>query len=189
MRTTVMNLLRRNGARMYPALSSVQVDGNTGYVALTQGQVAIFDAKFAKAVAAFNWWYHNDGYATRNPSRLLRDEGKKVYLHRFVMRASDDQLVDHVSGDRLDCRHSNLRFATDSGNSSNSRLRRGATGYKGVQPIPNSTRWQARIMFAKGGRHIGVFATAREAAEAYDREAVKHFGAFARTNAMIHGWK
>src|SRR4051812_23378031 len=60
--------------------------------------------------------------------------GVQEYLHRFVMNASDDFLIDHINFETLDCRKSNLRFVTKKQNQIHQRLRKDSTtGYKGVQ--------------------------------------------------------
>ena len=41
-----------------------------------------------------------------------------IYLHKFVMNEKDS-MVDHINGDSLDCRKSNLRKATNQQNSMN----------------------------------------------------------------------
>lgn len=88
--------------------------------------------------------------------------------------------VDHKNTNRADNRWDNLRIATPSQNNGNLPLRSdNSTGYKGVyfygdRPKP----WNARVK----NKCIGYFATAAEAAEAYDRVASKVFGEFARGN-------
>lgn len=41
-------------------------------------------------------------------------DGKKVYLHRLIMGCTfgDKKIVDHINGDRSDCRKANLRIVT-----------------------------------------------------------------------------
>ena len=53
-------------------------------------------------------------YATTNTNN-----GKKT-LHRFIMNASQNQIVDHINRNTQDCRRSNLRFATIAENCHNS---------------------------------------------------------------------
>lgn len=44
------------------------------------------------------------------------------------------------------------------------------------------SKWYAYITFEGKRTHIGAFATAEEAAKAYDAEAIKLFGEFAQLN-------
>jgi hypothetical protein len=90
-------------------------------------------------------------------------------------------VIDHCDGDSTNNRWSNLRRATRSQNSANSRRPRDNTsGYKGVVPCGGSGRWQARV--GKNGRkiYLGTFATPEAAHDAYVAAARKLFGEFAR---------
>jgi hypothetical protein len=58
------------------------------------------------------------------------------------------------------------------------------SGRKGVNLYRNG-KWRATI----GQRHLGYFDTAQEAADAYDRAAVEHFGEFALTNKELESRK
>jgi len=108
-----------------------------------------------------------------------------VCSHR--MSADDPSKdVDHINGDRLDNRSSNLRFATRQQNSGNRGANsRNKSGYKGVNlHDPDRMVWKAQIMDNGKKRSIGYFATAAEAALAYNAEAVKVFGEFAFLNTV-----
>lgn len=101
-------------------------------------------------------------------------KGKRIGLHNLIMGSL---WVDHKNGDGLDNTRMNLRLATASQNAQNRKLRSDSTtGYKGVSKHWN--RFRAYI----GDEHIGVYDTPLEAALAYDKEARKRYGEFARTN-------
>jgi hypothetical protein len=122
-------------------------------------------------------------YAYKTVTFGRTETHRVIYLHREVMRALDDQEVDHRDGDTLDCRKQNLRLADRASNAANSRLGRknNTTGFKGVS-AHRSGRWRAYIV--KGARQIslGVYDTKEEAARAYDAAASDLFGEFARLN-------
>lgn len=48
-------------------------------------------------------------------------DGKNIYLYRILLGADENQLVDHIDGDPLNNRKSNLRLATPSINAQNRR--------------------------------------------------------------------
>ena len=89
---------------------------------------------------------------------------RTILLHRWVMGATryDGQIVDHINGNRLDCRKVNLRFVTASESSANVKGR-AASGFRGVYPMKG--KWQARAK--QGGRihNLGVYGTPEEAAK------------------------
>lgn len=96
---------------------------------------------------------------------------RTIYLHREILGVSGlgraAGLVDHINGDELDNRRSNLRLVTQSGNQLN---RRGATcrsrtGVRSVELMP-SGRYRARVQRYGRNPPLGVFATAEQASAA-----------------------
>jgi hypothetical protein len=85
--------------------------------------------------------------------------------------------VDHIDGDGLNNRRSNLRVATKQQNNWN--VKRDGR-LKGV--YPSGTRWAARINLNGKEIHLGVHATIEEAAHVYDAAAIHYFGEYACLN-------
>ena len=119
-----------NLARRKP--SEIRVDGEVAYVSLSQGYVAVIDAADAPLVTG-RAWHYTHGYAA---TTVYRGNGRQGYLamHRLILDAPDDLLVDHIDHDPLNCRRSNLRLATPSQNSQNKAGARAdsRTGIRGV---------------------------------------------------------
>jgi len=114
---------------------------------------------------------------------ITRIHGRYVYLHRMVMGAPILRLVDHIDGDGLNNRRSNLRICTRSQNMGNSRQHCDASGkFKGVYYERNSGRYVAQICCRRRRTKLGRFATPLDAARAYDTAARAAFGDFAKTN-------
>ncbi len=121
------------------------------------------------------------GYLKVNLCKLPRRLNRKV--HRLVALAflggGLGRDVDHIDGDRHNNRVENLRWATRSQNLANSKA---SNGPKGIEK--NGSGWCARITVEGKRLYLGTFRTQREASEAYDKQALRSFGSFARTNAM-----
>lgn len=155
----------------------------TREIPLTQNLVAIVDAADYDAVtAAGRWAAHRNGrgiYAVRNVDKP--GGGKTLLrLHAFL---TGWPLVDHINGNGLDNRRSNLREATKAQNGQNSGLStRNKSGFKGVRLIARTGRWIAEIRPNRKTIYLGTFATPDDAARAYDAAAVEHYGEFARLN-------
>lgn len=87
--------------------------------------------------------------------------------------------LDHINGQRLDNRWSNLRLATHSENLANKKKFNGRSQFKGVSQSSNGQRWCAFI--GRGvGKYLGTFDTEEAAHAAYREAALRLYGEFAR---------
>lgn len=153
-------------------------------IPLTKNKTAKIDDIDFERVSRWKWSYcpNRGGYAVRNETYA---PGKHRYLlmARFIMNAPKGKFVDHINGDTLDNRRSNLRIATHAQNQMNQRRRSDNTsGYKGVQWSKQKQKWIAVAWKAGHLYYGGASGDKVEAAEAYDRLATRLFGEFARLN-------
>lgn len=108
----------------------------------------------------------------------------ELRLHRVVMSARIGQVIDHIDGNGLNCRRSNLRFAEHAGNARN-RKKSGSTSsrYKGVSA--QHGKYVAHIRCDGKKIHLGTFEDEETAASAYNDAAVRLFGEFASLNKIL----
>ncbi|MEV5451640.1 HNH endonuclease [Streptomyces sp. NPDC052535] len=96
-------------------------------------------------------------------------ERKTVTLvHRWVLglASGDRRIGDHINGNKLDNRRSNLRIVDASGSSQNV-SGRGRSRFRGVY-LTRQGRWQAKVKFQGRLYCLGVFDTEEEAAVVAD---------------------
>lgn len=89
--------------------------GKYRVIELTQGFVAVISAEDFRRVNRHSWHVHKSRGTKRRvgaPYARASINGKKVYLHRFIMDAPDDMHVDHRNHCPLDCRRENLKITT-----------------------------------------------------------------------------
>ncbi len=155
-------------------LRPIKIEGELAFITLTQGFVAVIDAADVGLVEDRNWFAQvkkNTVYAV----------SRGVFLHRFLAKAPIGTEVDHRSGDGLDNRRKNLRFATPTQNRCNQKRRKNnSSGFKGVYRTPSGKRWTAQIGIRGKRIHIGCFDTPIAAHEAYKKAAEEYHAEFGR---------
>jgi len=112
-----------------------------------------------------------------------RPQHKNILLHRFIASAPNGLEVDHINGNTLDNRKSNLRICTHLENIRNSKKRiNSKTSFKGItRAHSKSERWCANICVNGKNMHLGTYSTKEKAHEAYSVAALIMFGEYART--------
>lgn len=134
---------------------------------LTQNKYTIVDNEDWDELSQWKWFSCN-GYA-----------GRQIPMHRVVADTPSHLMVDHINGNKLDNRKSNLRNCTSSQNSMNKTTsQKRASKYKGTRPNKNKDKWIAKICVGRKQKHLGTFSTQEEAAAVYDAAAKKMFGEF-----------
>ena len=152
-------------------------------IELTQGKVALVDDEDYEHLNQWKWYAHSSGntfYAIRN---ITVGKGKQatLYMHRVIMNTPDGMETDHINGDGLDNRKSNLRVCTVSQNCANRRAR-GTSKYLGVSWHSGNRYWQVRIRKDGFEHYLGNFVSEEDAARAYDAKAKELHGEFAKLN-------
>lgn len=116
-------------------------------------------------VAGVRWHMSGPGYAVRSIGG-----GRKEYMHRRLLGlvAADRSEVDHVNGDRLDNRRSNLRVVTHAENLQNRPSPKGAASpHRGVSWNGTRRKWRASVGLPTGERRqLGEFENELDAARA-----------------------
>jgi hypothetical protein len=109
---------------------------------------AVVDAADLPLLTRYRW-HLNNGYA-RHTERLPEGGWRHVYLHREIVGDLPDGMeVDHINGDKLDCRRENLRLVTRLQNSHNRRslqhdATRAKSGFRWVYSAPGG-KWMAQV--------------------------------------------
>ena len=158
-------------------------------IPITKGLAAIVDDDDYEKLRQYNWSYHGRGYAARG----FHKDGKLVIvkMHQAVMgKTPEGYVIDHINGNKLDNRKTNLRLVTIQQNTFNSSARQMVAGkpcrsrYKGVHWRDERGKWVSRI--TKDGKHyyLGLFDTEVQAAAAYNNAAKSLFGDYAKLNDL-----
>jgi hypothetical protein len=155
-------------------------------IPLTKGKVAIVDDDVYDYLMQWKWYYEGTGYAARRARSYELNPGKLIKMHRAIMNVDDSKIeIDHINGDKLDNRRSNLRKANRAQNTANrGPLITNTSGYKGVSFAKREQLYRAYITFNGKQRGLGYHKTKEEAALAYNQAASFYYGEFAKLNEV-----
>ena len=150
-------------------------------IKLTKGYYAFVDNGDYARVSQFKWYAV---VASRTYGSMYAYNRNAGAMHRFILGVTDPKVeVDHKDHNGLNCRQRNLRLVTHVQNMQNQRKKSNNTsGFKGVTWDKDRSLWRARIMLKGKCINLCRCKTAREAAKAYDKAALKLYGKFASLN-------
>ena len=149
----------------------MRVSGPNGTYVLTK-----IDMQDYERVSMWKWMLSgaSKGYVRR--TKLVSHKPRKyttLYLHRFITGCPDGMEVDHVNGDPLDNRRSNLRIVSRRENLQNVSVAKGRSGIRGVERL-QSGRFSARATVHGKRHYIGTYDTPQEAGVAASEWRQKH---------------
>lgn len=136
----------------------------------------------------------NTRYANREGFTALRNAYKvgaifyrQLYAHRVIWTMIQDRWpigeIDHIDGNRLNNKISNLREAANGENRLNHGGKRGSSSpYIGIKKSRRKNHWCAAVTHDHATIYVGTFPTPEAAALARDRKARELRGEFARLN-------
>lgn len=145
-------------------------------IALSQGKYAIVDDEDFEELNLYKWSLKKDSKSKRGLCYAIRSEypdkdwnkSKTVIMHRVIMNAGGNEIIDHINGDGLDNRKENLRVVSNRANLNNRHSKK-KSKYPGIY-FSKKKRWIARITINGKRKYIGSFKNEKEAYKAYKNE-------------------
>lgn len=163
------------------AESTSTYGGEVAVIPITKGRLVVVDAQDYLWLRQWKWGFQRDprhsdpgyGYAVRTGRADEERAGRRIAMHREIARTPSELVCDHINGDPLDNRRTNLRNVTQAQNLLNRRVfRSNRAGVKGVAYDARRDKWMA---------HVRLYFDTREEAEAmYERIAHVTHGALLR---------
>ena len=150
-----------------------KVDGDILSITTKSGSVITADAEDYERISKHSWCIDAKGYPVANV------DGRVTTLHRFIVNPPENMVVDHMNGNKLDNRKSNLRICTPRQNALNQRGNKGRELPVGIRKT-KAGNYVARISFDRKEIHIGTFHSVEEAVTAREKAETEYFGIYAQ---------
>lgn len=156
-------------------------------IKLSKGKETVVDDEDYDSLNEYSWFSNESGanpYAYRTPWIKGQNKSGSVPMHHQILGCiGEGREVDHINGNSLDNRKSNLRYVTRSQNNWNQKGQEGCSSkYKGVAWNKRRGYWEAYIQIENQKCHLGVYQSEKMAALAYDLSALCLRGEYARVN-------
>jgi len=148
-------------------------------IPLTKGMKALIDDEDYERIAKYKWHFSHR-YAV---TAVYNGKNKKdcICMHNMLMNTPDGMEVDHIDGDGLNNRRSNLRICTHAENLRNQKLNvNNKFGVSGVCLHSCKRFFLTRIVVNRKVIHLGTFRTLEEAKRVRLEAEIKYFGDFRR---------
>ena len=158
---------------------------NYRLIPLTNNMSAIVDLIDYEELSKFKWharkcdslWYACGMHKNKDNST--------VYMHRYINKTPKGFVTDHINGNTLDNRRSNLRSVNRQQNSINrGKASNNTSGYVGVTWDKYTRKWIAQIMFGQKHIYLGRYFDINDAIMARQSAERKYFGEYLRGDAV-----
>jgi HNH endonuclease len=134
-------------------------------ISLTMNQVALVDDEDFEWLMRWKWIAFKCSGGRRMCARMSNRQ--KTQMHRLITSAPKGLEVDHMNGNTLDNRRSNLRIVTRSENAMNCYVRTDSrTGVKGVEFKKDRNKYSAYYSIGGRKKFVGYFDDLLEAGRA-----------------------
>jgi hypothetical protein len=136
----------------------------------------LVDDKLWHKLNKFNWSSNELGYITNL---------KCGYMHRYILKVTSDQIVDHFNKKTYDNRIANLNpIDSSSNNHKKTKMKNTSSKYFGVSFRKDTNKWSAKIKKDYKEYRLGCFINEIDAAIAYNKKAIELYGKFANINII-----
>lgn len=161
------------------------------YIELTKGYKTVVDDDDYEKFSKLKWCVrvHPNGRKVACRAERVKgtDKKKNYQLHREILNCPKGMVVDHINGDTLDNRKSNLRVCTiqeNSMNRKNQKSNKFRSKYKGVGWRKDRQTFYGRIYHNGKPIILGHSKDEKECARMYNEKAKELFGEYAKLNVI-----
>ncbi len=164
-------------------------DPTIRYIPLTLGKHAVVDAADYEGLMRWKWFaritnVYAGHYAYRNSRKGDQTAKHGIAMHSVILPPPYGLVIDHISGDTLDNRRSNLRCVTPRENRKN--LKKYKSNKSGVPGVTRASsrgkigRYRSRIRCDGVEINLGRSDSLKEATRLREEAEIKYFGELRR---------
>lgn len=167
---------RQRASETLRKANEYRIEGNIVFVKLSNSdQEMIADKDTWERAKGYCWYLSDTGYAVTKGKKMMS-------FHSFAFSECPSGMVrDHINGDRLDNRKSNIRFVTIQQNNQNhGKGKLNLSGHTGVSFEKRRRKWAASITMDRRKLHLGYFSNLQDAIAAREAAEIKYFGEYRR---------
>lgn len=153
--------------------NTFNMSGENGIGYTSTGKEFYFDKEDYDKIKDFCWSVDKNGYVHSSLNR------KRFYMHRFLLNAPKNKVVDHIDHITINNQKKNLRVCEHKENVRNGQLSKNNTsGITGVRYDERIKLWTARIKVDYKIINLGDYYTKEEANKIRKEAEIKYFGEF-----------
>lgn len=147
---------------------------------------ALIDLEDIDKVKDFKWCMHSERNGTYTYVTTSNKNCKYTKLHRLIMNASKNEVVDHINRNQLDNRKCNLRLCSNQENLQNCNISKNNTSKcKGVYWAKDKNKWTVQVSYNGKTKYIGRYNSYEDAVKARIEAAKKYYGDFANDEKCL----
>lgn len=170
LKNNIMEKINKINQNYIQIVNNYDCSKNNNYkmIYLFRGEIAKVSSIDYDLLSKYKW-HNKQGYAAGSI------KNKRIIMHRFILNAKENELVDHINGNKLDNRRENLRISNLQKNGENKKKKEGTSSiYVGVSFVNNKKKYSSYIQHNNSMKHLGHYDNDIDAAIQRDRYIVHH---------------
>ncbi|QWU14397.1 hypothetical protein SAMN04487895_101706 [Paenibacillus sophorae] len=150
---------------------------DTYFVGMTsKGWEFYFNVEDFELISKYSWCMDDNGYVRSRETDELGNV-RTISLHRLLLNAKNNDIVDHKNNTPCDNRRANIRICTVADNTRNRTPKNESLNISGIKQYENG-KYIAGIHINKKYIHLGTFNNFEDAFSTRKEAEIKYFGEF-----------